>query len=218
MRRLAALVTLVVPVAALANADGPPRAEPEDRIQGPFATLGDYCASRGERDCATDSIDAAPSVAAGAAIRAYRFVRIGSSVHVVVQTSSGWSGRAIGAASNGDGATVDTVRLADIARGPEAELVFDLSTYHDPCACDDLYHARTLTFVCTVDGGALACSDGIETAEDMHLVDIWSYSSTLSFERRGRDLRVKRAITSPRGMRRSTLRTLAAPFAVTLHR
>lgn len=217
MRRFA-LVVAVVPATALANADPPSPPAREDRIEGPFASLDDYCAFPGLRDCEKAAIEDAPAVTAGQAIRAYAFVHIDSSVHVAVQTSAGWFGRAIGAASNGDAVTLDAVKLADVARGPDAELMFDLSTYHDPCACADLYHRVTSMFACTVEDGALRCTDGIETAEDMHLVDIWSYASTLSLKKRGRDLRVSRTITESEGMRRSVLRRVAAPFTVTFHR
>jgi len=216
MRRLA-LALVLAPAAVLANADPPSPPAREDRIEGPFATLEAYCAMRGGT-CEDATPDEAPAVSQGQAIRAYRFVSLDDTVHVAVQTAAGWYGRAVGSAGNGDGATIETVKLADVARDPDAELLFDLSTYHDPCACADLYHSQTYTFVCTIEDGALRCTDAIEHSESMHLVDIWSYASTLSLTRRGKNLRVARTITESDGMRRSALRRMAAPFTVTFHR
>lgn len=218
-----ALGLAVLPAVAFANADRSAPTEPsaaparEDRIEGPFATVEAYCAMRGGA-CEDASIDDLPAAPIGQAIRAYRFVSRESTIHVVVQTSDGWFGRAVGAAGTGDSVRVDLPTFADVARGPDAELMFDVSTNHAPCGCSDLYHRVTSTFACTVDAGALRCTDAIENGESMHLADIWSYESTLVMKKRGRALRVSRTITESEGLRRSQLRRLAEPFTVSFHR
>jgi|GEM_PF-3974957 len=223
----------IAPSLALASVDAPP--EPPtplpartDRIQGPFATGDAYCAFRerelGDDDgdiaqrpapCTVREVDDAPRVRAGQAIRAYRIVEIQGELHVVVETGAGWYGRGLVAASSGDSMRVDAVRLEDLVGDRDDELAIDTHTSHDPCGCDDLWHAVSATFACTVLDGALRCTDGITTADHMHLADVWSWSSTLAI---GRDGRARRTITESERVSRRELRALGRPFRVTFHR
>jgi hypothetical protein len=225
MRRLALGLSLCALASTTASANADPPVAPvvhDERIEGPFPTLDAYCAFRGRQyagdssvttSCEIETIENAPAVAAGQAIRAYRFVRIGPALHVAVETRSGWLGRSIVWATNGDTATVENVTL-----GSDHQLVFDVSTSHAPCGCDDLFHDQSMTHACTVQGDALLCSDGVLTRDQMHLVDIWSWSSTLSLSGRGTRLRATRTIVESDGVSQSKRRQLARPIQLTLHR
>ncbi|MFN0246296.1 MAG: hypothetical protein ACKV2T_05280 [Kofleriaceae bacterium] len=201
-----------------------------DRIEGPFATANAYCSFResqlgkGASDIGTRTVcvdielegDVAPRVKTGQAIRGYRFVTLEHGTHLVVETATGWYGRELESASNGDSAYVAAVRLADVIGDRDDELVIDTAHSHEPCGCDaDLWHTMTTTVACTVRDGALLCTDGTTTADDMHLADIWSWSSTLSITRDGY---ARRVITASENVSARKLRALAKPSRLRFRR
>lgn len=231
--RIAVLVALT-PSIAFANADAPeaPPSPPMphlDRIEGPFATADAYCAFRARQignddgditlrpePCAEpETLDLTASPRPGQAIRAYRFVEIDTGLHVVVETSNGWYGRELVSAGMGDSKSIEAARFSDLTGDRDDELSIDVSHSHEPCGCGDLWHKVVETFACTVTNGELQCTDGITTSDDMHLTDIWSWSSTLAIDRDGK---AHRTITESERVSKRELRALAAPFRVRFHR
>jgi hypothetical protein len=246
MRGLALLVlaspTLVF--ASADREDGaPPEPPPSDmtRIEGPFATLDAYCAFRVNQDAAPaydrydldgtlippdpvtcpamfdpDAEARLPRAGAGEAIRAYRFIEVLGGRHVVIQTAQGWFGREIGAAHNGDGVSVEEVRVLDLVRDAGAELHFTVTTTHTPCGCDDgPYFASTEMFVCTMFDDGPRCSDPIQTANVVEAVEVYAWSTSVRISRDGK---VTPTLDRAEHMSRKQKRALVRPSRLEFRR
>lgn len=194
-------------------------------IVGPLPTADAYCTRREAAldhggpgaPCRDEVLDPAIVVPTGGAkIRGVRVVQIGEGLHLLVATERGWYGRELVTASTDTGhfARIDAVRFADMVDDGEDEIVVEATRSHEPCGCSDLWHSVTQTFVCTVDA-ELHCTDGIVTAEDMHLGDVWSWTSTLAIDGDGRG---RRTITQSEHVSRRTLQNLRGPIRLVFQR
>jgi hypothetical protein len=111
--------------------------------------------------------------------------------------------------NSGTDYTLEAMRWVDLVGDADPELWIEISSYRDPCGCDDgPTFSTTEVIVCKASQAGPVCSAPIATAQHDHVFDVEAFDATLTITRTGV---ARLRIDSSEGIPRRELRAMSRP-------
>ena len=143
-------------------------------------------------------------------LREVRVLARGGTYHIELRDERGWTGIDLGMWPNsGTYYTLEALRWVDVVGDSDPELWVEVSSYRDPCGCDDgPTFSTTEVIVCKASQRGPVCSAPITVAQHDHVFAVEAFDATLDIARSGV---AKLRIDSSEGIPRRALRAMARP-------